>query len=53
MLIEKQLYMKVETELQVLDETFSSQIQQLLSYRVQEKDLEPPRSILEAHSMLQ
>ncbi|CAO2828235.1 unnamed protein product [Amaranthus hypochondriacus] len=46
-------YKGLRIALHVLDETFSSQIQQLLNYRVQEKDLEPPRSILEAHSMLQ
>ncbi|XP_010681049.2 uncharacterized protein LOC104896062 isoform X1 [Beta vulgaris subsp. vulgaris] len=46
-------YKGLRIALHVLDETFTSQMQQLLSYRVQEKDLEPPRSILEAHSMLQ
>ncbi|CAI9111124.1 OLC1v1011265C1 [Oldenlandia corymbosa var. corymbosa] len=36
----------------VLDETFASQMQQLLGNALQEKDLEPPRSILEVRSML-
>lgn len=45
-------YKGLRIALHVLDETFASQIQQLLGNSVQEKDLEPPRSILEAHSML-
>ncbi|KAG1366588.1 hypothetical protein COCNU_13G003780 [Cocos nucifera] len=37
----------------VLDETFASQMQQLLgSNALQEKDLEPPRSIMEVRSVL-
>ncbi|KAJ8551142.1 hypothetical protein K7X08_000512 [Anisodus acutangulus] len=36
----------------ILDDTFASQIQQLLGNSLQEKDLEPPRSILEVRSML-
>ncbi|XP_073289109.1 uncharacterized protein [Primulina huaijiensis] len=36
----------------VLDDTFASQMQQLLGNALQEKDLEPPRSILEVRSML-
>ncbi|XP_051117593.1 uncharacterized protein LOC127242192 [Andrographis paniculata] len=36
----------------VLDDTFASQMQQLLGNALQEKDLEPPRCILEVRSML-
>ncbi|KAL8472205.1 hypothetical protein ACS0TY_029429 [Phlomoides rotata] len=36
----------------VLDDTFASQMQQLLGNTLQEKDLEPPRCILEVRSML-
>lgn len=38
--------------LQILDDTFASQMQQLLGNTVQEKDLEPPRSIMEVRSIL-
>lgn len=37
---------------QVLDDTFASQMQQLLGNSLLEKDLEPPRSIMEVRSML-
>ncbi|KAG2698798.1 hypothetical protein I3760_07G165000 [Carya illinoinensis] len=36
----------------ILDDTFASQTQQLLGNTVQEKDLEPPRSIMEVRSIL-
>ncbi|OUZ99781.1 hypothetical protein BVC80_9065g56 [Macleaya cordata] len=36
----------------VLDDTFASQMQQLLGNALLEKDLEPPRSIMEVRSML-
>ncbi|KAK9270559.1 hypothetical protein L1049_026140 [Liquidambar formosana] len=36
----------------VLDDTFASQMQQLLGNSLQEKDLEPPRSIMEVRSIL-
>ncbi|PIN16970.1 hypothetical protein CDL12_10361 [Handroanthus impetiginosus] len=36
----------------VLDDTFASQMQQLLGNDLQEKDVEPPRSIMEVRSML-
>ncbi|XP_023524025.1 uncharacterized protein LOC111788085 isoform X1 [Cucurbita pepo subsp. pepo] len=36
----------------VLDDTFASQMQQLLGNSLQEKDLEPPTSITEVRSML-
>ncbi|KAG6699142.1 hypothetical protein I3842_08G055200 [Carya illinoinensis] len=36
----------------ILDDTFASQMQQLLGNTVQEKDLEPPRSIKEVRSIL-
>ncbi|KAH7679631.1 hypothetical protein IHE45_06G071100 [Dioscorea alata] len=36
----------------VLDDTFASQMQQLLGNALQEKDLEPPRSIMEVRSVL-
>ena len=38
--------------MQILDDTFASQMQQLLGNAIQEKDLEPPRSIMEVRSML-
>ncbi|KAG9137431.1 hypothetical protein Leryth_020632 [Lithospermum erythrorhizon] len=38
--------------LSVLDDAFASNMQQLLGNSLQEKDLEPPRSIVEARSML-
>lgn len=38
--------------MQVLDDTFASQMQQLLGNALQEKDLEPPRSSMEVRSML-
>lgn len=37
---------------QVLDDTFGSQMQRLVGNVLQEKDLEPPRCILEVRSML-
>lgn len=36
----------------ILDDTFASQMQQLLGNAIQEKDLEPPRSIMEVRSIL-
>lgn len=36
----------------ILDDTFASQMQQLLGNSLQEKDLEPPRSIIEVRSVL-
>ncbi|KAF5185958.1 pesticidal crystal cry8Ba protein [Thalictrum thalictroides] len=36
----------------ILDDTFASQMQQLLGNSLQEKDLEPPRSIMEVRAML-
>lgn len=36
----------------VLDDTFASQMQQLLGNALQEKDIEPPRSVMEVRSML-
>ncbi|GKA00362.1 hypothetical protein Tco_0672912, partial [Tanacetum coccineum] len=36
----------------ILDDTFASQMQQLLGNTLQEKDIEPPRSIVEVRSML-
>ncbi|CAN0873389.1 hypothetical protein LINGRAHAP2_LOCUS10360 [Linum grandiflorum] len=36
----------------VLDDMFASEMQQLLGNAIQEKDLEPPRSIMEVRSML-
>eukprot|EP00897_Mesotaenium_endlicherianum_P005930 jgi/Mesen1/5365/ME000268S04563 len=38
--------------LEILDNTFASQMQRLQGHALQEKDLEPPRSVLEARSML-
>ncbi|KAL8143887.1 hypothetical protein V2J09_016919 [Rumex salicifolius] len=36
----------------ILDDTFASQMQELLGNSLQEKDVEPPRSIMEVRSML-
>lgn len=36
----------------ILDDTFASQMQTLQGHTLQEKDLEPPRCIMEARSML-
>uniref|UniRef100_A0A5B6Z999 Pesticidal crystal cry8Ba protein n=1 Tax=Davidia involucrata TaxID=16924 RepID=A0A5B6Z999_DAVIN len=36
----------------IIDDTFASQMQQLLGNALQEKDLEPPRSIMQVRSML-
>ncbi|XP_074304597.1 uncharacterized protein LOC141639345 [Silene latifolia] len=36
----------------VLDDTFASQMQQVLGNALQEKDIEPPRSVMEVRSML-
>ncbi|XP_021861749.1 uncharacterized protein [Spinacia oleracea] len=36
----------------VLDDTFASQMQQLLGNALQDKDIEPPRSMMEVRSML-
>ncbi|CAK9151391.1 unnamed protein product [Ilex paraguariensis] len=36
----------------ILDDTFASQMQQLLGNALQEKELEPPRSIVEVRSIL-
>lgn len=38
--------------LQILDDVFASQMQKLQGRALQEKDLEPPRSVAEARSML-
>lgn len=38
--------------LQILDDTFASQMQRLQGNSLQDKDLEPPRSIIEARSIL-
>eukprot|EP00257_Ricinus_communis_P019201 XP_015578120.1 uncharacterized protein LOC8288297 isoform X1 [Ricinus communis] len=36
----------------ILDDTFASQMQRLLGNSLQEKDIEPPRSVIEARSIL-
>lgn len=38
--------------LQVLDDIFASQMQRLQGNALQEKDIEPPRSIVEARAIL-
>ncbi|XP_052201357.1 uncharacterized protein LOC127807506 [Diospyros lotus] len=38
--------------LSMLDDTFASQMQQLLGNALQEKDLEPPKTVVEVRSML-
>lgn len=37
---------------QILDDTFASHMQRLQGNALQEKDLEPPRSVIEARSIL-
>lgn len=37
---------------QILDDTFASQMQRLRGNALQEKDLETPRSVIEARSIL-
>lgn len=53
------LFIKIELALrvsvcnfQVLDDMFALEIQQLLGNALQEKDLQPPRSIMEVRAML-
>ncbi|CBI18701.3 unnamed protein product, partial [Vitis vinifera] len=50
-MFEYNLFQK-KTLTRILDDTFASQMQQLLGNALQEKDLEPPRSIMEVRSML-
>ncbi|XP_074560041.1 uncharacterized protein LOC141816107 isoform X1 [Curcuma longa] len=46
------LYKGARVTIAVLDDTFASQMQQLLGNVLQEKELEPPRSIMEVRSVL-
>jgi hypothetical protein len=46
------LWLNKHATLQVLDDTFASQMQQLLGNSIQQKELEPPRSIMEVRSIL-
>jgi len=39
-------------DVQVLDDIFASQMQQLLGNALQAKDMEPPRSVVEVRSIL-
>ncbi|GKV33596.1 hypothetical protein SLEP1_g42082 [Rubroshorea leprosula] len=48
----KSWYKGTRIAVSILDDTFASQMQQLLGNSLQEKDLEPPRSIMEVRSML-
>ncbi|PWA52563.1 hypothetical protein CTI12_AA453550 [Artemisia annua] len=48
----KSLYKGSRVAVSILDDTFASQMQKLLGHALQEKDLEPPRSIIEVRSML-
>ncbi|KAJ8762554.1 hypothetical protein K2173_007993 [Erythroxylum novogranatense] len=48
----KSWYKGTRIAVSVLDDTFGSQMQQLLGNALQDKDLEPPRSIMEVRSML-
>ncbi|CAM0944009.1 unnamed protein product [Alopecurus aequalis] len=45
-------YKGARVAVSVLDDTFASQMQQLLGNTLQQKDLEPPRSIMEVRSIL-
>ncbi|XP_057845324.1 uncharacterized protein LOC131054738 isoform X2 [Cryptomeria japonica] len=48
----RSLYKGSRITVGILDDTFASQIQRLQGHALQEKDLEPPRSIMEVRSML-
>ncbi|XP_074308502.1 uncharacterized protein LOC141643306 isoform X1 [Silene latifolia] len=48
----RSLYKGLRIALRILDETFATEIQRLLGNNVQHKDIEPPRTIVEAHAML-
>nr|GEU75605.1 hypothetical protein CTI12_AA453550 [Tanacetum cinerariifolium] len=48
----KSLYKGSRVAVSILDDTFASQMQKLLGHALQEKDLEPPRSIIEIRAML-
>uniref|UniRef100_A0ACD5Z5S1 Uncharacterized protein n=1 Tax=Avena sativa TaxID=4498 RepID=A0ACD5Z5S1_AVESA len=48
----KAWYKGARVAVSVLDDTFASQMQQLLGNTLQQKDLEPPRSIMEVRSIL-
>ncbi|KAL6552141.1 hypothetical protein OROGR_008295 [Orobanche gracilis] len=48
----RSLYKASRVAVTVLDDTFASQMQQLLGNAVEDKDFEPPRCILEVRSML-
>ena len=43
---------KIAFGLQILDDIFASEMQKLRGKSLQEKDLEPPGSVREIHSML-
>ncbi|KAL9264202.1 hypothetical protein AKJ16_DCAP12869 [Drosera capensis] len=45
-------YKSCRLAVSILDDTFASQMQQLLGNTLQDKDIEPPRSITEVRSML-
>ncbi|XP_058097001.1 uncharacterized protein LOC131242416 isoform X2 [Magnolia sinica] len=45
-------YKSLRITMGILDDTFASQMQQLLGNALQEKDLEPPRSIMEVRSIV-
>ncbi|KAH9321638.1 hypothetical protein KI387_016277, partial [Taxus chinensis] len=48
----RSLYKGSRITVGILDDTFASQMQRLQGHALQEKDLEPPRSIMEVRSML-
>lgn len=48
----KSWYKSSRFAVSILDDIFASQMQQLLGNALQEKDLEPPRSVMEVRSML-
>ncbi|GLT79898.1 hypothetical protein SLA2020_513670 [Shorea laevis] len=48
----KSWYKGTRIAVSILDDTFASQMQQLLGNSLPEKDLDPPRSIMEVRSML-
>ncbi|KAI3761739.1 hypothetical protein L1987_52160 [Smallanthus sonchifolius] len=48
----KSLYKGSRVAVSILDDTFASQMQKLLGNALEEKEFEPPRSIIEVRSML-
>lgn len=46
------LLMWIIDDMQILDDLFASEMQKLLGNSLQDKDLDPPRAVIEARSIL-